>query len=87
MKCPRCTGELVASVKHGIEVDVCGGCRGMWLDRGELEKVAARSTSRNHDHDDDDHAERFGRRGDDDDDDGPGGRRRGSFWSRLLDFD
>jgi Zn-finger nucleic acid-binding protein len=34
--------------KHGIEIDVCPGCRGVWLDRGELEKlleVEARSSS------------------------------------------
>lgn len=43
MQCPRCEGQLVARLSHGVEVDVCGGCGGVWLDRGELENLMASS--------------------------------------------
>ncbi len=40
MRCPVCLeAELVPHIRDGIEVDHCGRCRGMWLDRGELEKL------------------------------------------------
>lgn len=46
MKCPVCTTEnLVMSERQGIEIDYCPQCRGVWLDRGELDKIIERSTS------------------------------------------
>jgi hypothetical protein len=44
MNCPRCHTELHESDRDGITIDVCRNCRGLWLDRGELEKMIARST-------------------------------------------
>ena len=45
MICPRCTAsELVERDHDGVVVDVCRECRGVWLDRGELEKLIARAT-------------------------------------------
>lgn len=41
MKCPRCDGNLDERERQGVTVDVCPGCRGVWLDRGELEKLLA----------------------------------------------
>jgi Zn-finger nucleic acid-binding protein len=42
MKCPRCeTSVLDERERNGVTVDVCGQCRGVWLDRGELEKLLA----------------------------------------------
>lgn len=42
MKCPRCDdGALDERERSGVTVDVCTKCRGVWLDRGELEKVLA----------------------------------------------
>ena len=43
MKCPNCQATLLISDKQGIEIDYCPECRGMWLDRGELEKIIERS--------------------------------------------
>ncbi len=43
MKCPICTVDLVMSEKQGIEIDYCPKCRGVWLDRGELDKIIERS--------------------------------------------
>jgi len=46
MKCPTCKEvNLVMTDRQGIEVDYCPECRGVWLDRGELDKIIERSTS------------------------------------------
>ena len=46
MKCPVCTtASLVMSERQGIEIDYCPECRGIWLDRGELDKILERSAS------------------------------------------
>lgn len=39
MVCPRCNGELAEVVKHGVVIDHCSGCGGIWLDKGELGKI------------------------------------------------
>ena len=44
MNCPICHVALVISDKQGIEIDYCPKCRGIWLDRGELDKIIERST-------------------------------------------
>ncbi len=44
MNCPICNIALVISDKQGIEIDYCPKCRGIWLDRGELDKIIERST-------------------------------------------
>lgn len=43
MNCPVCNEQLLLSEKQGIEIDYCPKCRGIWLDRGELEKIVERS--------------------------------------------
>ena len=44
MKCPVCnTPDLMMSDRQGIEIDYCPQCRGVWLDRGELDKIIERS--------------------------------------------
>jgi uncharacterized protein len=45
MKCPVCNVDLTMSERQGIEIDYCPKCRGVWLDRGELDKIIERSTS------------------------------------------
>ena len=42
MKCPKCQVDLVISDRQGIEIDFCPQCRGVWLDRGELDKIIER---------------------------------------------
>lgn len=41
MNCPRCTArpELAEFVKHGVTLDLCPSCGGLWLDKGELSKI------------------------------------------------
>lgn len=101
MKCPVDGETLVMADRSGIEIDYCPKCRGVWLDRGELDKIIDRSASvlpapaphpeahpPEHFRDED----RFrGRRNDHDDDDDwkyrKGKRRhRDSFLSDLFDF-
>ncbi len=43
MKCPNCQTTLLITDKKGIEIDYCPDCRGVWLDRGEMEKIIERS--------------------------------------------
>ncbi len=43
MLCPICKEPLQAAERHGVEIDFCLKCRGVWLDRGELDKIIARA--------------------------------------------
>lgn len=46
MKCPMCINEnLVMSERQGVEIDYCPTCRGVWLDRGELDKIIEKATA------------------------------------------
>ena len=71
MYCPACTEErLLITERSGIEIDYCGKCRGVWLDRGELDKLIERASeqttegARDRDRDDDDRRDREPRRDD-----------------------
>ena len=39
MKCPNCEQLLLITERQNVEIDYCPGCRGVWLDRGELDKI------------------------------------------------
>jgi len=39
MNCPVCDEKLREVERHGVQVDVCPSCKGVWLDRGELDKI------------------------------------------------
>lgn len=43
MTCPHCDVNLLMSERQGVEIDYCPQCRGVWLDRGELDKIVERS--------------------------------------------
>lgn len=45
MPCPVCTVPLVMSDRQGVEIDYCPQCRGVWLDRGELDKIIERNAT------------------------------------------
>ncbi|MET3666305.1 zf-TFIIB domain-containing protein [Caulobacter sp. 1776] len=90
LMCPNCDGSMQAVQRVGVEFDMCPRCRGVWLDRGELEKLMAvereevqatyaapRPYSRpDHHHD---HSKRY----DDDDDDR---RRHGHHKKKRFDL-
>jgi uncharacterized protein len=47
MTCPQCEPlgvSLQQTQRNGIEIDYCTQCKGVWLDRGELDKIIAQST-------------------------------------------
>ncbi len=88
MNCPVCVSTtLTVTERQGIEIDFCPKCRGVWLDRGELDKILERSASyqappvpsadprlphdRDRDRGDDDHYRH--------------GKRKKSFWHEMFD--
>ena len=95
MKCPTCKEvDLVMADRQGVEIDYCPQCRGVWLDRGELDKIIDRAVGtspsapavgeqydREHDDDrDDDHYRgEYDRKY-------PKKKKRGSFLGELFDF-
>ena len=95
--CPKCRGEMRTYERNGILIDQCAECRGIFLDRGELEQLldAERGNERSGERDEDRHDERHPGYRDDhrddhdhDDDDGKRGhgRRRASATQFLSDF-
>jgi Zn-finger nucleic acid-binding protein len=44
MQCPVDGAQLVMTERSGVEIDYCPQCRGVWLDRGELDKIIDRAT-------------------------------------------
>lgn len=44
MQCPVCNAELQMTERQGVEIDYCPKCRGVWLDRGELDKIIERTS-------------------------------------------
>ncbi|MCC6730510.1 MAG: zf-TFIIB domain-containing protein [Chthonomonadales bacterium] len=94
MNCPACSAPLQLTERQGVEIDYCPQCRGIWLDRGELDKLIDRSESYRGRHapSTPDHRDRdanWQRHHDDDDDDDyrQGRKKRRSFLRDLLDFD
>lgn len=49
MKCPSCKNDQMLSMteRMGIEIDYCPTCRGVWLDRGELDKIIEKAQAEN----------------------------------------
>lgn len=43
MNCPSCQTTLQLAERQGVEIDYCPKCRGVWLDRGELDKILDRA--------------------------------------------
>jgi len=41
--CPNCKVEMQAVNREGVEIDICTNCQGIWLDKGELEKIISKS--------------------------------------------
>ncbi|WP_297772145.1 zf-TFIIB domain-containing protein [uncultured Roseovarius sp.] len=80
MQCPIDGAQLVLAERAGVEIDYCPQCRGVWLDRGELDKIIDRS------------AGAVGGPAPDPDDRGHDGRgqkprkKRGGFLEELFDF-
>ncbi|MBS3921056.1 MAG: zf-TFIIB domain-containing protein [Deltaproteobacteria bacterium] len=97
MQCPACKEiSLVMTERQGIEVDYCPQCRGVWLDRGELDKIVERAAQVNtvsesrmsQEHDRRSKEQREYRDDDDDKYYGKGRKRKKrGFLGELFDFD
>lgn len=88
MKCPNCDETLLLSDKNGIEIDYCPACRGIWLDRGELDKIIERSAD--HYSRKENYGRDYDRYGNDqrrNDDYNRRPRKKKSFLGDLFDFD
>lgn len=96
MQCPLDGTQLVMSERQGIEIDYCPKCRGVWLDRGELDKLIERGGAdampapqsyaqpqKLYKHDDDDHR---GYKHHENKHGYPHKKKRESLLSELFDF-
>jgi hypothetical protein len=83
MKCPNCKNiDLVLSERQNVEIDYCPTCRGVWLDRGELDKIIEKIESGNTDSNNtnpqmSNQQLYYGKHG--------GGHGRKSFWREIFD--
>jgi Zn-finger nucleic acid-binding protein len=84
LKCPNCSDEMILTDRYGVDIDHCPRCKGVWLDRGELEKVANMQNRY-----DDDHYNKYHMGRDHDDDDEYYSRRKHKkrgFLEDMFDF-
>ncbi len=85
MLCPICNVDLLMTERQGIEIDYCPKCRGVWLDRGELEKIMDRSDSETQSIPN--RENRNLRSGYDHKSDHHQAKRKESWFSKVFDFD
>ena len=87
MPCPICKTGLTMSDRQGVEIDFCPTCRGVWLDRGELDKIIERSVDANAPTRSEAEPQSYGHRqgGYTNDDRYRHGKRKKSFLSELFD--
>jgi Zn-finger nucleic acid-binding protein len=94
MNCPTDATVLQLAERHGIEIDYCPTCRGVWLDRGELDKIIDRADTVAAPAANATRGDRHRNRVDDDDDDrydrryegGGHKKKRGGFLSELFEL-
>jgi Zn-finger nucleic acid-binding protein len=94
MKCPNCEETLVMTERQGVEIDYCPKCRGVWLDKGELDKIIEKSASAQSTQDFKSNQDKKRRQYDDDDESGGffnrnrnnPDKRKGGFLGDLFDF-
>jgi len=92
MNCPNDNSQLLLSERQGIEIDYCPQCRGVWLDRGELDKLIEKSSFQQAPQMQTQNSPSNitnGRQYDDDDDDNyqrSGTQKRKSMLGELFDF-
>jgi uncharacterized protein len=88
MNCPVCNVGLTMTERQGVEIDYCPRCRGVWLDRGELDKIIERSADSQPRYSNESrHEERVHYKQHDDYNYGHKKKKKESFLSDLFDFD
>ncbi|MGH7202592.1 MAG: zf-TFIIB domain-containing protein [Planctomycetaceae bacterium] len=83
MKCPVCNVDLQMTDRQGVEIDYCPQCRGVWLDRGELDKILDRASAPPYAEDRD---YRSGPPSKDSDYPKHHGHKKKSIWKEMFDF-
>ena len=91
MKCPNDNVQLLLSERQGVEIDYCPQCRGVWLDRGELDKLIEKASVQQTQQKDDRYSQSSAQnssQNDQDDDDykRDGTPKRKSMLGELFDF-
>jgi uncharacterized protein len=87
MQCPNCSTQMQLMQKYDVDIDYCPSCKGVWLDRGEIDKIAKIQSNYEDQHYNKYH---YGKRDYDDDDDDKyynNRRRKRGFLGDLFDFD
>ena len=86
MNCPNCSSIMQEVRKYDVDIDYCTNCKGIWLDRGEIDKIAAMQTRYDEEHYRSYHRDRDYDDYDDDYYHYGGHRRRRGFFGDLFDF-
>jgi Zn-finger nucleic acid-binding protein len=86
MSCPSCGTRLVEVERASVLIDACPSCRGVWLDRGELDKILVSERQSAEGDPDDDFLREVEGRGRAGGHQGKKGKRRRGFLEDLLDF-
>lgn len=87
MNCPNCGAEMRERDRAGIRIDFCPDCKGVWLDRGELDKIVERESRGDDDWDDDYRGGRSERRYEDRDRDyRPKKSKKKSFFESVTEM-
>lgn len=86
MKCPVDNETLVISDRNNIEIDYCPSCRGVWLDRGELDKLIERSSQQHNPAPSPRNDDRYDNHKNDYDNHGYKKKKKESFLGDMFDF-
>jgi len=86
MNCPNCSSPLQVINRYDADIDYCPTCKGVWLDKGELDKIAKKQVSFDEEHYKRYHSDRNFDEYDDDYYYYGGQRRRRSFFGDLFDI-
>ena len=76
MRCPLCNIDLLLSERYGVEIDYCPKCRGIWLDRGELDKIIDKAKSEYKEYKYYEYDNKYYKK-----------KKRKSFFEEIFDFD
>jgi Zn-finger nucleic acid-binding protein len=87
ISCPNCSMPMQEIRRYEADIDYCSSCKGVWLDRGEIDKIASAQNRFDEEHYRRYHADRYYDDYDDDYYHYRGHRRRRGFFGDLFDFD
>jgi Zn-finger nucleic acid-binding protein len=86
MNCPNCSSQMQRVRSYDVDIDYCTNCKGVWLDRGEIDKIATMQTKYDEEHYQNYHRDRDYNDYNDDYYHYGGNRRSRGFFGNLFDF-